>query len=123
MTDDVLRERSDAGARAHRDGGRRTREQLAVPRAEFRSYYGRPVLKTPVWEWKIAAYLFTGGLSAGSALLAAGADLTGRPALRRVGRLGGVGEHCWRACTSWSRTSAGPSASTTCCGWPSRVRR
>lgn len=55
----------------------------------FRSYYGRPVLKPPVWEWKIPAYLFTGGLSAGSALLAAGADLTGRPALARAGRLGG----------------------------------
>jgi Polysulphide reductase, NrfD len=80
----------------HRDGRRRgrrgddgSREQLAVPRVKFESYYGRPVLKPPVWEWKIPAYLFTGGLSAGSALLAAGADLTGRPALRRATRLGG----------------------------------
>lgn len=69
---------------------RGVREQLPVPRAEFRSYYGRAVLKTPVWEWKIAAYLFTGGLSAGSALLAAGADLTGRPELRRVSRIGAL---------------------------------
>ena len=30
-----------------------SREQLAVPRARFRSYYGRPVLKPPVWEWRI----------------------------------------------------------------------
>jgi formate-dependent nitrite reductase membrane component NrfD len=67
-----------------------TREELAVPRAEFRSYYGRPVLKTPAWNWMIAAYLFAGGLSAGSAMLAAGADLTGRPGLRRVGRLGAL---------------------------------
>ncbi|MBV9640328.1 MAG: polysulfide reductase NrfD [Mycobacteriaceae bacterium] len=58
--------------------------------AGFRSYYGRAVLKSPVWEWRIAAYLFTGGLSAGSALLAAGADLTGREALRRVSRLGAL---------------------------------
>jgi hypothetical protein len=62
-----------------------------VPRATFRSYYGRPVLKPPVWKWGIPAYFFTGGLSAGCALLAAGADLTGRPALRRVTRLGGFG--------------------------------
>jgi hypothetical protein len=55
----------------------------------FRSYSGRPVLKPPVWGWMIPAYFFAGGLSAGSALLAAGADLTGRPALRRAGRLGG----------------------------------
>ncbi|GAB2998315.1 polysulfide reductase NrfD [Amycolatopsis acidiphila] len=72
-----------------RGGG--TREQSAVPKAEFSSYYGRAVLKPPVWEWKIAAYLFTGGLSAGSAMLAAGADLTGRPALRTAGRVGALG--------------------------------
>ncbi|ROS44897.1 NrfD/PsrC family molybdoenzyme membrane anchor subunit [Amycolatopsis thermoflava] len=67
------------------------KEQVAVPKAEFRSYYGRPVLKPPVWEWKIPAYLFTGGLSAGSALLGAGADLTGRPVLRRASRAGALG--------------------------------
>jgi formate-dependent nitrite reductase membrane component NrfD len=69
---------------------RRSGEELVVPRAEFRSYYGRPVLKPPVWEWKVPAYLFTGGLAAGSSLLAAGADLTGRPALRRAGRTGSL---------------------------------
>jgi formate-dependent nitrite reductase membrane component NrfD len=66
------------------------KEQLAVPRAEFRSYYGRPILKKPVWNWMIAAYLFCGGLSAGSAMLAAGADLTGRTELRRVTRIGSL---------------------------------
>jgi formate-dependent nitrite reductase membrane component NrfD len=66
------------------------REQLAVPKAEFRSYYGRPILKKPVWNWMIAAYLFSGGLSAGSAMLAAGADLTGRPGLRKVSRIGSL---------------------------------
>jgi len=57
-----------------------------VPAAEFRSYYGRPILKPPVWTHDVAAYLFTGGLAAGSSLLAAGGDLTGRPRLRRAGR-------------------------------------
>jgi hypothetical protein len=69
------------------------REQLAVPRAEFRSYYGKQILKTPAWNWMIAAYLFLGGLSGGSALLAAGADLTGRTGLRRVSPGGSAGEH------------------------------
>lgn len=58
-----------------------------VPAADFRSYYGRPVVKAPVWRWDIAAYLATGGVMAGSSLLAAGADLTGNRPLRRVGRL------------------------------------
>ena len=55
-----------------------------MPPAEFRSYYGRPILRPPVWHHDIPAYLFTGGLAAGSSLLAAGGDLTGRPDLRRA---------------------------------------
>jgi hypothetical protein len=78
------------GGRRRRGGGREGGEQSMVPRAEFQSYYGRPVLKPPVWEWKVPAYLFTGGLSAGAAVLAAGADLTGRPELRRWSRIGSL---------------------------------
>ncbi|MGZ4595806.1 MAG: NrfD/PsrC family molybdoenzyme membrane anchor subunit [Actinomycetes bacterium] len=62
-----------------------------VPRASFESYYGRPILKQPVWEDDIAYYFFLGGLSAGAALLGAGADLTGRPGLRRGTRVGAFG--------------------------------
>jgi Polysulphide reductase, NrfD len=61
-----------------------------VPEATFRSYYGRPVVKASPWEKDIPAYLFLGGLAAGSSLLGAGADLTGRPALRRTGRIGAL---------------------------------
>ena len=62
-----------------------------VPDATFTSYYGRPVVKASPWEAEIPAYLFMGGLAAGSSLLAAGADLTGRPTLRRAGRLAALG--------------------------------
>ena len=62
-----------------------------VPPAEFRSYYGRPIVKAAVWHHDIAAYLFTGGLAAGSAMLAAGGDASGRPALRRAGRVTSLG--------------------------------
>ncbi|MDP9389164.1 MAG: polysulfide reductase NrfD [Actinomycetota bacterium] len=67
--------------------GRRGGERPMVPEAEFRSYYGRPVLKKPVWKWDIPAYFLTGGVMAGSSLLAAGADLTANGALRRAARL------------------------------------
>ncbi len=62
-----------------------------VPEAEFTSYYGRPVVKASPWQADIPTYLFLGGLAGGSAVLGAGADLTGRPALRRVSRLGALG--------------------------------
>ena len=61
-----------------------------VPPAEFTSYYGKPVLNEPAWAAPdIAGYLFLGGLAGGSSLLAAGADLTGRPELARVAKARG----------------------------------
>ncbi|MCU1669067.1 MAG: polysulfide reductase [Blastococcus sp.] len=73
-------------------GPRRAVAEVAgQPPGDVASYYGRPVLKTPVWEWKVAAYLFTGGLAAGTAVIAAGADLTGAARLRRACWLGSLG--------------------------------
>ncbi|MEA2901736.1 MAG: hypothetical protein QOH36_1623 [Actinomycetota bacterium] len=48
-----------------------------------RTYYGRAVLKRPVWKLYVPAYFFTGGIAAGSALLAAGGRLTGDARLAR----------------------------------------
>ncbi len=62
-----------------------------VPEAEFTSYYGRPIVRPAPWKAEIPAYMSFGGLAAGSSLLGAGADLTGRPALRRAGRLAALG--------------------------------
>jgi polysulfide reductase-like protein len=62
-----------------------------VPKAQFRSYYGRPIVRPAPWTHDVAAYLFTGGLAAGSALLAAGGQLTRRPRLRRAGRVTALG--------------------------------
>jgi formate-dependent nitrite reductase membrane component NrfD len=65
-------------------------KNAVVPPAEFTSYYGRPVVKASPWEHDVPAYLFLGGVAAGSSLLAAGADVTGRPAMRRTGRIGAL---------------------------------
>lgn len=62
-----------------------------VPPAQPTSYYGRPVLKEPVWKWFIPAYFFTGGLAAGSSAVALGAALTGRHRLARISRLASTG--------------------------------
>jgi Polysulphide reductase, NrfD len=78
----------------HRPPQRRRRggERPMVPTAEFTSYYGRPVLKAPVWNTRdIAGYLFLGGLAGASSALAAGADLTGRPTLARGAKVGAAG--------------------------------
>jgi Polysulphide reductase, NrfD len=63
-------------------------EQLAVPEAQFRSYYGRPILKVPRWrEPHLPAYLYLGELSGAAAVLGAVAAATRRPGLARAGRL------------------------------------
>ncbi|GAB3438315.1 polysulfide reductase NrfD [Streptomonospora sediminis] len=68
----------------HRTERRPDRGRDRGGEAEFRSYYNRPVLNQIVWEPRdIAGYLFLGGLAGASSVLAAGADLTGRPGLAR----------------------------------------
>jgi hypothetical protein len=67
-------------------------EQLQVPKAEFRSYYGRQIIKSPVWKTPdVPLYLFLGGLAATSSGLAAWGGVTDRPSLRRTGRLAAAG--------------------------------
>jgi formate-dependent nitrite reductase membrane component NrfD len=36
---------------------------------EMRSYYGRPILKEPVWQPEIPFYFFTGGIAGGCSVL------------------------------------------------------
>jgi hypothetical protein len=50
--------------------GRHRGERPMVPSAQFTSYYGKPILNSPVWESPdIPGYLFLGGLAGGSSLL------------------------------------------------------
>ena len=78
------------GSPGRASGSTRGGDRLMVPDADFTSYYGRPIVKPAPWEKDIAYYLFSGGVAAGSSILAAGADLTGRPGLRRAMRLGSL---------------------------------
>jgi hypothetical protein len=56
------------------------------------SYYGDPIINPPTWaELDIAGYLFAGGLAGASSLLAAGAQLSGRPAMTRRCRVCAAG--------------------------------
>ncbi|SFE83665.1 NrfD/PsrC family molybdoenzyme membrane anchor subunit [Blastococcus tunisiensis] len=81
------------GALTGARGGRRRRggEQPVVPDAAFTSYYGKPILNSPVWETPdIPGYFFAGGLAGASSMLALAADVTRRPGLSRVTKAGAV---------------------------------
>jgi formate-dependent nitrite reductase membrane component NrfD len=48
------------------------------------SYYGRPIIKEPVWTWEIPTYFFTGGLAGASAALSSVAAVAGNEKLART---------------------------------------
>ncbi len=50
----------------------------------FRSYYGKPVVKRPVWEPVIPAYFFVGGTAGAAASLGLAARLSGNERLART---------------------------------------
>ena len=54
------------------------------------SYYGRPVLKEPVWKAEVPAYMFCGGLAGASSVLSFVARLTGRDRLARASLFAGA---------------------------------
>jgi hypothetical protein len=74
--DDLRREAartgSVAGEGVHAQGG-----PVPTAGAPRRGYYGRPVLKPPVWTWEIPLYFFVGGLAGASAVLAWAARIGG----------------------------------------------
>lgn len=68
------------------------REATVVPDATPTSYYGKPILKAPVWKQPdVPMYLYLGGVAGVSAVLAEGAAMSDLPALRRVARLVAAG--------------------------------
>ncbi|MFC0863318.1 NrfD/PsrC family molybdoenzyme membrane anchor subunit [Sphaerimonospora cavernae] len=64
------------------------RRDETVPEAEFRSYYGRPVIKRPVWhEPHMPVYLYLGGMSGAASMMAAVARVTGHDRLALTARV------------------------------------
>jgi formate-dependent nitrite reductase membrane component NrfD len=51
---------------------------------EMRSYYGRPIVKEPVWRPEIPCYFFTGGIAGGCSVLHGLARLTRRERLAKT---------------------------------------
>jgi formate-dependent nitrite reductase membrane component NrfD len=58
---------------------------------DMQSYYGRPIVKEPVWEPQIPFYFFFGGLAGASSVLHLGARVTGNHTLARRSLFIGAG--------------------------------
>jgi len=60
------------------------REAAMVPNAEFSSYYGRQIIKSPTWKNpEVPLYFFLGGAAGTSSVIAALAEFSHRPKLAR----------------------------------------
>ena len=66
-------------------------EVRMVPEEEVRNYYGRAVLKEPVWTWEIPWYFFAGGLAGASSGLALPARLARNDRVARRALLAALG--------------------------------
>ena len=65
----------------HHDGS------ITAVGTQMDSYYGRPIVKEPVWQPEIPFYFFFGGLAGASGVLHAFAGLVGNKTLARNKRL------------------------------------
>ena len=82
LTNPRRRKRRKGGG--DRGWGSGNREAAMVPDAEFSSYYGRQIVKTPTWKNpEVPLYFFLGGAAGTSSVIAALAEFTGRPKLAR----------------------------------------
>src|SRR5262249_1322948 len=93
--DEHARGRRRAGRRRDRcDTARRTqmtdafrldgKPSITAAGTDMRSYYGRPIIKEPVWTWEVPAYFFSGGLAGASSVLSSAARLAGNDKLART---------------------------------------
>lgn len=76
-------------------------EDFPIPEAPDVTYYGRPVLKQPVWEWAIPLYYYVGGAAGASLVIGAAAQLD------RSGELENLMRRCHWAGIIGSAVSAG----------------
>ncbi|MEU2348301.1 NrfD/PsrC family molybdoenzyme membrane anchor subunit [Modestobacter sp. NPDC049651] len=82
LTNPRRRKRRKGGGGGGWGSGRR--EAAMVPDAEFSSYYGRQIVKTPTWKNpEVPVYFFLGGAAGTSSVIGALAEFTGRPTLAR----------------------------------------
>jgi hypothetical protein len=61
-----------------------TQRSITETGTEMRSYYGRPILKEPVWQPEIPFYFFTGGIAGGCSVLHGLARVAGRERLAKA---------------------------------------
>lgn len=90
MTDRTPIDRSQAVADGRPGGTVDWQGSITELGTQMDSYYGRPIVKEPVWQPEIPFYFWTGGIAGGSAVLHGIARLTGNERLSKASLLIGA---------------------------------
>ena len=78
LTGEAANQRSYGSPDQHIQSIAQTWEQIPQVDHNDPTYYERPMLKEPVWEWAIPTYYYVGGLTGASLALGAAAQLGGQ---------------------------------------------
>lgn len=83
LSGEAANQQASSSSDQHLKSIAQTWRELPEPQRSDPTYYDRPLLKEPVWEWAVPTYYYTGGLAGAALLLAAAAQLRGSKKLAR----------------------------------------
>ena len=84
LTGEGAQQRASRAADKHLQGEAQEWESLPEPLADDPTYYDRPMLHAPVWEWAIPTYYYVGGLTGAALVLSAAAQLANGEGTQRL---------------------------------------
>ena len=78
LSGEAADQQSSGSSDKHIQSLARSWTQLPEPQPGDRTYYDRPLLNEPVWEWSIPTYYYVGGLAGAALVLGAATEFTRR---------------------------------------------
>jgi formate-dependent nitrite reductase membrane component NrfD len=84
LSGEAAHQQSSGSSDKHIAKQAQTWTQLPEPQPNDPTYYDRPLLNEPVWEWSIPTYYYVGGLAGATLVLGAAAQLSRSKKLQRL---------------------------------------
>ncbi len=75
LSGEAANQESSGSSDAHIKNMAQTWEHLPEPRVADPTYYDRPLLNEPIWEWAVPTYYYVGGLTGAALVLGAAAQI------------------------------------------------
>ncbi len=83
LSGEAANQESSGSSDKHLKSMAQTFQRLPDPQSADPTYYDRPLLNEPIWEWAVPTYYFVGGLTGAALVLGAAAQLRRSKSLER----------------------------------------